>query len=120
MLLAAGHTFGEWETVKPATEEAEGSEQRACSVCGKTETRVIPKLAPQPVDTKYTPGDLNGDGEILANDARLALRASAKLEQLTEEQFLAADVDGNGQVLANDARQILRYSARLQDSFVKA
>ena len=68
----------------------------------------------------YTPGDVNADGQVLANDARLALRASAKLEVLTDVQILAADVNEDGQVLANDARQILRYSAQLQRDFVKS
>ncbi|MCR5782075.1 MAG: leucine-rich repeat protein [Clostridia bacterium] len=66
------------------------------------------------------PGDVTGDGQVLADDARLALRKSAKLEELDEKQFRAADVDGNGQVLADDARQILRYSAKLQSAFDKA
>nr|MCR5781545.1 hypothetical protein [Clostridia bacterium] len=65
-------------------------------------------------------GDVNGDGQVLADDARLALRNSAKLEELDEQQFRAADVDGNGKVLADDARQILRYSAKLQSTFDKA
>lgn len=66
-----------------------------------------------------SPGDVNGDGRVNANDARLALRASAKLEVLTQEQALAADVDGNGHVYANDARQILRFAAKLQNLFDK-
>ena len=72
-------------------------------------------------DPKYTPGDVDGNGQILANDARLALRVSAKLENnLTKEQLLAADVDRNGQILANDARQILRFSAKLLREFETA
>lgn len=62
-------------------------------------------------------GDISGDDEILANDARLALRASARLEDLSEAQMTAADVDGSGEVQADDARQILRYSAKLQQEF---
>lgn len=88
-----------------------------CSVCGETEKRVIPKLAPQPVDTEYTSGDLNGDGKVLANDARLALRASARLETIDERQTKAADVDGEPGVTAKDARLILRYSASLIATF---
>ena len=70
------------------------------------------------IDVLY--GDVSGDGKILAEDARLALRCSAKLEKLSEAQILAADVDGDGQVIAGDARQILRYSAKLQHEFEKA
>ncbi len=65
----------------------------------------------------YIPGDIDGNGQILADDARVALRASAQLEKLSAEQMTAADVDGNGQVLADDARQILRFSAKLQHAF---
>ncbi len=62
----------------------------------------------------YSKGDVDGNGQVLADDARLALRASAKLEELTEQQKAAADVDGSGDVLADDARIILRVSAKLQ------
>ena len=41
----AGHTFGEWQTVKQATTEAEGEEKRVCSVCKAEETRTTPKAA---------------------------------------------------------------------------
>ncbi|MCR5783292.1 MAG: PASTA domain-containing protein [Clostridia bacterium] len=64
-------------------------------------------------------GDVTEDGSVLADDARLALRASANLDQLTESQIWAADVDEDDKVLAEDARQILRFSAKIQTSFVK-
>ncbi len=67
----------------------------------------------------HRPGDVDGNGDVLANDARLALRFSAKLEELDKYQQKAADVDGSGDVLANDARQILRFSAKLQSDFTK-
>ena len=57
--------------------------------------------------------DVNGDGNISAADARLALRASAKLEVLEGSRFTAADVDKNGKVTAADARLILRKAAKL-------
>ena len=40
----AAHTFGDWTTTKEATEEAEGSKERTCSVCGYKATEVIEKL----------------------------------------------------------------------------
>lgn len=97
------------------TYDTTGIKTFTCTVCGMTRDETIEKLKPQ-----VMPGDVNGDGDILANDARLALRASAKLEPLDETQFLAADVDGDGKILAGDARQILRYSAKLQQTFEKA
>lgn len=57
--------------------------------------------------------DVNGDGNISASDARLALRASAQLEILEGNRFNAADVDKNGKITAADARLILRKSAKL-------
>ena len=41
----AAHSFGDWTVTKEATEEAEGSKERSCSVCGYTATEVIVKLA---------------------------------------------------------------------------
>ena len=58
-------------------------------------------------------GDVTGDGKVLADDARLALRGSARLEVLSEAQLLAADFNGDGILNADDARRILRFSARL-------
>ena len=64
------------------------------------------------------PGDVDGDNEITSGDARLALRASVRLEQYEpgSASFLAADVDGNGTIESSDARTILRVSVKL-DSF---
>ena len=63
----------------------------------------------------FSQGDVNGDGKITAVDARLALRGSAKLIELTEQQQKAADINGDGKVTAADARRILRISAKLED-----
>ncbi len=65
-------------------------------------------------------GDVNNDGKINASDARTTLRASAKLETLTDEQLKVADVDFNGRVSAADARIILRVSAKLEDFSTEA
>ena len=59
-------------------------------------------------------GDVDGDGQVQAKDARLALRYSARLETLPEEAVRAADVNADGKVLAWDARKILRVSAKLE------
>ena len=59
-------------------------------------------------------GDINFDSQVNAADARLALRASARLETLTDESFLAADVDFDEKVTAADARKILRVAAGLE------
>ena len=41
----AEHSFGEWTVTKEATEEAEGSRERTCTVCGYKATEAIEKLA---------------------------------------------------------------------------
>ena len=38
------HTFGEWEVIKEATEETEGSREKSCSVCEYTVTEEIAKV----------------------------------------------------------------------------
>ena len=55
--VAPGHTYGEWKVVTEATVDAEGSEERECTVCHHKETRSIAKLdapapAPQPEPEK--------------------------------------------------------------------
>lgn len=39
------HTYGDWETVTPATHAAQGAKKRTCSVCGNVENGTIDKLA---------------------------------------------------------------------------
>ncbi len=65
-------------------------------------------------------GDLNGDGEVKAADARIALRYSARLEIPDDAQLAAADINKDGAVRANDARLMLRFSAKLITSFEQA
>ena len=64
------HTFGEWKVVKEATDTVNGSKQRECSVCKKTETAVIPatgSLTPSiPDDSEGE--DVNGDNSASGNE----------------------------------------------------
>ena len=41
---AKGHSFGEWNVVKEATEKEKGSKERTCSECSEKETEEIPML----------------------------------------------------------------------------
>ncbi|MBQ6020994.1 MAG: trypsin-like peptidase domain-containing protein [Clostridia bacterium] len=61
-------------------------------------------------------GDVDGNGRINSIDARIALRAAARLETLDYETAVRADADGNGKIGAADARIILRVAAKLQDA----
>jgi hypothetical protein len=65
-------------------------------------------------ESAFLPGDVNGNGKLDADDARMAQRAAAKLETLTEEQLKAADMNGDGKITAADPREILRKSAKLE------
>ena len=58
----------------------------------------------------YTPGDINGDGEVDINDAVCLLQyvAGWKLDGIVKE---ALDVNGDGRINTKDAIQILRYIA---------
>ncbi|HAE45625.1 MAG TPA: hypothetical protein DCG37_08560 [Lachnospiraceae bacterium] len=47
---ALGHTWGEWEETDKATCTKEGKSTRTCTICGETETEVIPV-------TEHTPGE---------------------------------------------------------------
>lgn len=58
--------------------------------------------------------DLNSNGKVDASDARLILRAAAKLDSLTTSQTKIADVNSDGNVTAADARTVLRMAAKLQ------
>lgn len=64
--------------------------------------------------TVIVPCDIDGDAAVSAADARLALRASVKLENLDSAQNTAANVDGETTVSAMDARLILRASVGLE------
>ena len=58
-------------------------------------------------------GDAVADGVIRANDARLILRYSARLQRYTEKQRIMCDIDRNGAITAADARITLRLAAKL-------
>ncbi|MBR0510721.1 MAG: bacterial Ig-like domain-containing protein [Clostridia bacterium] len=66
------------------------------------------------INAYYQKGDVNGDGEVTATDARLALRCSVDLVSLKNNPLKAADVDRDGTVSAMDARRILRASVDLE------
>ena len=62
----------------------------------------------------FLPGDVNLDGKVGSDDARLALRASVKLELLRDNAMRAADADHDSEITAADARLILRASVGLE------
>lgn len=54
--------------------------------------------------------DADGDGRILAADARLVLRASVGLSPWTDEMLKSCDIDNDKSLTSADARLILRLS----------
>lgn len=58
-------------------------------------------------DKKYR-GDINGDGDVTALDAREVLRIYVNDERLNYDQTQLADMNKDGNITAIDARMILQ------------
>lgn len=58
-------------------------------------------------------GDVNGDYEVTAADARLALRITVGLSSANSTRMKYGDLDKNGEITPGDARNILRLSVGL-------
>lgn len=65
-------------------------------------------------------GDVNGDGEILTEDALLALRYAVGLIDLTYLQTTRADMNSDGTVDTGDVINILKLCADLSVDFLPA
>ena len=76
-----------------------------------------PKDPKDPEDPKIEPdriyGDLDNDGVISSADSLIILRASVKLENLSELEKELANVDGDDSISSSDALEVLRYSVKL-------
>ena len=66
----------------------------------------------------FSKGDVDGNGNITAYDARQVLRASVGLVSLSGMTFFAGDADRNDKITANDARLILRASVDLENLYI--
>lgn len=62
------------------------------------------------VNASIKKGDLNGDKEVTAYDARLALKLAAGDGEITNKELKAADLNSDGNVTAYDARMILKLA----------
>ena len=62
-------------------------------------------------------GDVDGDGEVTADDALAILKSKAGLIVLDDNAKKAADVDGDGEITSDDALDILKKKAGLIDKF---
>lgn len=79
-----------------------------------TAVKNVDSFAIKKSQPQYLKGDVNLDGKVTAEDARLALRHSAKLENLTGLSFKAGDLNADGNITAGEARTILRVAAKLE------
>lgn len=66
-------------------------------------------------DSSYKLMDVDGDGIITAADARLGLRAVAKLDNTTDRCQYAVDIDDDGKLSGTESRAIMRVAAGLAD-----
>ena len=125
-LAALGHALTLHEALEPTETAAGNVAYYSCGVCNKLFADAAGKTGITPEDTVLPPvppvftlGDVNADGLLKAEDARLALRAAVKLEPFWNDPqsaaFKAADTNGDGKVSADDARRILRASVKLED-----
>ena len=101
-----------WELTEE--DKAMGIQVYTCSVCGEEKIENVELAETVPANL----GDVNNDGKVGSDDARLALRASVKLEKDIVEgtaAYLAADINGDKAIKSDDARTILRLSVKLEN-----
>ncbi len=79
-----------------------------CLLC----TAAVPAFA-----AKILLGDLDTDGALTAEDARLALRLAVRLDRVNAFNLLVGDVNCDGNVTAEDARVLLRVSVELESLY---
>lgn len=59
------HTWGDWKIIKFANPEETGEKNHTCTVCGTTQSEVIPKVSYEGVNYFYNPeNNIIADGEI--------------------------------------------------------
>lgn len=80
------HTYGDWTVTEEATSDKDGLKEHSCTLCGATETQVIPATGDLPFTLTYTSGTQNCytyDGTTLtftAIDAITEYSISGKME----------------------------------------
>ncbi len=110
-IVPSGHDFGAWKTTIKGTEEQNGEESRTCKKCKYTETRVVDNIQS---NDKVILGDANGDGKVMATDARLVLQVVAGIKETKDLNFVNADANKDNQISAIDARFILQIVAGIK------
>ncbi len=72
-----------------------------------------------PLSYAFVRGDVDSDGKVTASDARIILRISVGLDNLSEDNLSLGDVDYDGKISAADARKVLRLSVGINEKDVK-
>ncbi|MBO4934376.1 MAG: hypothetical protein J5441_04305 [Clostridia bacterium] len=65
------------------------------------------------VNSAFSAGDVDCDGEVTVADALSVLRVAARLAPETPEVLRIADMDGDGFITVSDALRVLRIAAKL-------
>ncbi|MBR5423530.1 MAG: hypothetical protein IK108_05905 [Clostridia bacterium] len=115
-----GKAFDKWEVVKGNITLADVTSTVTTFVMGDLNVEV--KAVYMDIGSSGEErlfGDIDGDGNITAADARLALRMSVDIMHddgipFTDKQITAADVDRDGRVTGADARLLLRKAVGLE------
>ena len=95
------------------TQTQKGYTEYTCSVCGYTAALDETEAEANRKESRPV-GDVDGDGSVHANDARLLLRAAVSLEKIGDKDVAYCDCDADGEVTAADARLALRASVGLE------
>ena len=95
-------TKGDDETAAPTTEPASNEP-----------TSKEEESSERHTDKYLIMGDLDGNGKVTAEDARIALRIAARLQNATKYQMQVGDLNKDGKITAGEARLILRFAAKL-------
>ncbi len=102
------------EIVTVPTTEAKSEEVSTVEPASDEETTGKEEESKEPTTADYLiMGDLNNDGKVTAEDARIALRIAAKLENASAYQMKVGDLNKDGKISAMEARYILRFAAKL-------
>ena len=96
--IAKAHLFGEYRVTRQATIFADGSEERTCSVCGRTESRKIPKL-PATIHLSKTSITLKTGQSTTAVKVR-GLSAGDSIVSWKSNKPQVANVNKNGKITA--------------------
>lgn len=68
------------------------------------------------IENPVSVGDVNGDGDITAEDALEILHSVTQSSSFNASQQKSADIDGDGQVTSMDALMVLEYIVGLRDT----